>query len=635
MKIYRKLVLDIDGKVEFEDSYDYSGPIDRCKGGGPSGTVVYPTGITNAIQDYLGQDSSGVLVDTVDSSVIDLFNAGLTTVSATDVMQDGGFDDDGSWTKESGWTVGSSVATATGPISLKSLYRNDLSLIAGATYEVTFTVAALGIGEGGVKVRLQGGSYGTIRNTNATFIENIIAGSGTSGEIRFEATVIGSTDFNIDTVTVKLVTGNPYVGQSAFDPDLAHSETVDSPLSDMQTRHDILDTFVAALDEEVDWDTMVTKVIDHSTSLSTLFASYDIDSRVTTLSAIDLTESDDIAGAAITEAITNTTTALETNAHVKAKTLVANLDTLSKAAAALDSDSIIGTINTTIMSKMSDMIATAVTAAKTAEGSASVSDMVDEFEKRRTPAHFRAVNRFAGPLADIGAINSSAYIFGMAAIEAEFSREVSEFDANATMQVFTLAIGQYGDAFKSTFSEYSELYKSEIARYLEVYLASLDEYMKAVVSFSRDEMGVFRSLAVSHIAAEIQSEFAIRNQRVSYFINSVKDMATMLSNRSSSESNATALQTEISRMKMVALKEQIDRDIEIDSFDALWDIKLYQYVGNMIGAPGGGSGFIPDLPSTGASALGGALAGAGVGASFGPIGAGIGAVVGGVAGLLE
>ena len=33
MKIYNKIVMTFDGEVLFEDSYEYNGPIEECKGG--------------------------------------------------------------------------------------------------------------------------------------------------------------------------------------------------------------------------------------------------------------------------------------------------------------------------------------------------------------------------------------------------------------------------------------------------------------------------------------------------------------------------------------------------------------------------------------------------------------------------
>ena len=42
MKIYERVVLDWDGAVLEEDSFEYSGPVDLCKGGGKGSTPKAP-----------------------------------------------------------------------------------------------------------------------------------------------------------------------------------------------------------------------------------------------------------------------------------------------------------------------------------------------------------------------------------------------------------------------------------------------------------------------------------------------------------------------------------------------------------------------------------------------------------------
>lgn len=90
------------------------------------------------------------------------------------------------------------------------------------------------------------------------------------------------------------------------------------------------------------------------------------------------------------------------------------------------------------------------------------------------------------------------------------------------------------------------------------------------------------------------------------------------------------------RLKIVAKKEEVDENMKIDENDALWDLSLFQYGSNVLGAIGGGT-VSPRAkePSTAQSVLGGALSGAAAGAMVGgPYGAVIGGVLGAAAGLL-
>lgn len=650
MKIYNEIVIDMmSGAREFEDSYDYNGPTLECKGGGPSGTVVYPTGITNAIQDYLGQTGAGALDDIVDSSIVDLFNAALTTLGS-DIMQDGGFDDNASWTKGSGWAVAGSKATLSGQETDVDLSRTDLSLTEGATYQVVFTTTNLILGDGTVKVRLQGGSFGTIQTVNGTFTENLIAGSGTSGEILFRGTADVGDSFDIDTVTVKLLTGSPYAGQKAFDP----STLLDA----MQTRFDTFNTEVIALDEETDWESMRAAAIAKRTSIE--FPDDDVDSRLVTINAAAVAASKLAAADAVEDADADLTTIIaqidtELSPDIVTLTNAARLAAKTSAGDAVDNAKvdITAIVNQAMLELDTDtttLVNSAVAAAKNAIDNAVVQDMIDQFELRQKSKHFRTINRFAGGMADINAVQSSAMIFGMAQLESEFNRDVADFDKEMVKLIFEKAFNDFTNIYIQTFSDYISgmvnLSTGELGAstsYPDIYKDLSSSYLDTFRQLAGRQLEANNTQARIHVDSQIRTNMQIRQIKDNFLMQSISEMSLMLGRRVDFERAAASIQADMNRMRVVALKEQTDRDIELDSLDALWDIKLYQYVGNMIGSPGGGSGFIPDLPSSGSSALGGALSGVGAGAAIGTainpgvgtaIGAGIGALIGGIGGSI-
>jgi hypothetical protein len=100
---------------------------------------------------------------------------------------------------------------------------------------------------------------------------------------------------------------------------------------------------------------------------------------------------------------------------------------------------------------------------------------------------------------------------------------------------------------------------------------------------------------------------------------------------------------EAMRIKIVAKKEESDKNIDIDEQDALWDLEVFQYGANVMASIQGGTvSNGPRRPSTAASVLGGALSGAAAGAMIGstmtPAGGlmpmAIGAVLGAATGFL-
>ena len=93
-----------------------------------------------------------------------------TVVGGADPIVNGTFDADSDWTKGTGWTIGSGVAT--GSTASGDLEQTVDPLVDGRTYTVVFTVA--GVTAGGVRAVL-GTRVGTTRSTNGTFTETIVA----------------------------------------------------------------------------------------------------------------------------------------------------------------------------------------------------------------------------------------------------------------------------------------------------------------------------------------------------------------------------------------------------------------------------------------------------------------------------
>lgn len=129
----------------------------------------------------------------------------------------------------------------------------------------------------------------------------------------------------------------------------------------------------------------------------------------------------------------------------------------------------------------------------------------------------------------------------------------------------------------------------------------------------------------------------LKVQRTVLIDGAVRIMTQMLQGKIQSDLSATQLQAEISRLTIVALKENKDRNIQLDTLEASWELGVFQYGSNLLGVLGGNTMPNVSQPSTMQSALGGAVSGAAVGAQLtggNPLGIGIGAAVGALAGGL-
>ncbi len=111
-----------------------------------------------------------------------------------EIVTNGGFGTDASWTKGAGWTIGSGVASkAAGAANILS---QDCSEASGSVYTVTYTINSI---TGGSLTVAIGGVSGTARSAAGTYIESITA-TGT-GNLTFTPSAAGVV-CEIDNVSV-------------------------------------------------------------------------------------------------------------------------------------------------------------------------------------------------------------------------------------------------------------------------------------------------------------------------------------------------------------------------------------------------------------------------------------------------
>lgn len=101
------------------------------------------------------------------------------------------------------------------------------------------------------------------------------------------------------------------------------------------------------------------------------------------------------------------------------------------------------------------------------------------------------------------------------------------------------------------------------------------------------------------------------------------------------EGKVANISVDAKRIAIVAQKEEVDTNLEIDDSEARWDMETWQYYGNAIAAISGGVASAKgSKPSKAQSALSGALSGAATGMAIPGVGPLVGGLIGGVGGLL-
>jgi hypothetical protein len=121
-------------------------------------------------------------------------------VEGPDLVVNGTFAADTDWTKGADWSIAAGVATAAPGAGTVLEPAAALTVEAGATYEITYTMSGFAAGTCTVSI---GGTNGTARGSDATFVERVVAGDTTNLKFTSDA----AADYDIDDVIVKKVSG--------------------------------------------------------------------------------------------------------------------------------------------------------------------------------------------------------------------------------------------------------------------------------------------------------------------------------------------------------------------------------------------------------------------------------------------
>jgi hypothetical protein len=124
---------------------------------------------------------------------------GIAYISG-ELTTNGAFATDTAWTKDAGWAIAAGVATATASGAAAYLHQ-AVTIVTGATYEVTYTITAYT--SGNVAVSFDNGPTGITRAATGTFTQHLVMPAGIT-EIRFGRV---SSDFtgSIDNVSLRRI----------------------------------------------------------------------------------------------------------------------------------------------------------------------------------------------------------------------------------------------------------------------------------------------------------------------------------------------------------------------------------------------------------------------------------------------
>jgi len=279
--------------------------------------------------------------------------------------------------------------------------------------------------------------------------------------------------------------------------------------------------------------------------------------------------------------------------------------------------------------------------------------------------------RFEAGMRDINAVVSSAFPIGRAIIEAFRDRDVAKFSADiygkaaftnaelatqietANLQKQTqmetanlkkdLSVAQTNQQNELHLKKYNADLNLAVAQTnqqnelkVEGHNADLDlsaekanqdtlfkiaaTNLQATIETSKANQGDFIKVGVANMEKNLQQgqfneQKEMRREELKF--KAIDAMSRIWSHKYQSWADYCRMLTEAKRIRIVALKEEADKNLEIDEKDALWDLEAFQHGANLLAGIGGGTTQANKTPSLASSAIGGAMSGAAAGGMLG------------------
>ena len=269
--------------------------------------------------------------------------------------------------------------------------------------------------------------------------------------------------------------------------------------------------------------------------------------------------------------------------HTATRTAITSMITSAATAAAASALSVHSSERTNVSSAMTSAIAAAIAVVN----DDNIKEMTDAYEDRTKKQYLRAKTRLAAGMSDINAVNSSAFIFGMASIDRQWIEDVNNFDSQTTNDLYKTALGLFLDTFKTTFTAHIGTGSGGyIEAFNNAFSAQLREQgsLKQLRSKSRDDMVMQASEGMARL-----QQFKVNSYQA-----------------------YNALQIETNKIKHDADTQEMWNNLTLEVEAGKWDLDLFSYGANMLASASGASvtPLRPSVLSQITQAAGGILTGA-------------------------
>jgi len=385
---------------------------------------------------------------------------------------------------------------------------------------------------------------------------------------------------------------NPFLTEGTHNSEKGRSPSLegDSPLLYLRNDATTFQALVDGKDPDLFWEEALTKVLNNIGGSG--------DTRFGNASTI-YTELNATLSTVITQAVS------------KAVTLHKQLSSNSLT----DIDRVLSAASINMADLLTDAYPKALDAAATAIASTTISNAITAYDTGQIPVHLRAIGRFAGGMADINAVQSSAFVIGLALLEQNHQNDVNKYAADLKLQIYTDVYKEYLQHLVTLSLKYTDGYMTMVNGYLDSFKVSFLGYMdtwgaRYGQARKTKDAAILQGIEIQSKSDEKEIQFA-----------AIK----------------TELNNNVNTMWMVAGKEFMDTLAQSKETSAKWDLEVFQYGANLLASQTGASSVTkPAKISQGQSALAGAFGAAAITSQVtkDPVTLAGAAIVGGIAGYL-
>lgn len=290
-----------------------------------------------------------------------------------------------------------------------------------------------------------------------------------------------------------------------------------------------------------------------------------------------------------------------------------------------------------VVNYTADLIEQALIAATNAVANVDLTDLLAALRAEAEIQRAASVREFTSGMADINAVQGSAFVFGLGLLYSEADKAVLRQVAEYRAEIYRGALGNFSQLGGGVLQGLVQLALQNDNLKGQLIGGSVDSILRLLQGregFEQQQLQIFGQMFQALLSVYGEAELQEANTRNQAVAGGIDQLARFRWMEGQMKSEAAKMATEVGRIQFVAQEEYEGAVVDLDAQAARWPFEVYERGSNVLAAPTGMAARVPERQSRASSAISGALSGAAMGSAVPGIGTVAGGLLGGMAGLL-